>query len=96
MLQDLLTAASSHFKAFGNSTAEAQSLLGLAELQLLSNQPQIALEQVQQAFKLSADVSTKLKAVSLLAKLQSSISPEGKEAVRTLQEGVSTMHQVAR
>ena len=96
MLQDLLTAALSHFRAFGNTTAAAQSMLGLAELQLLVNQPQLALEHVQQALKLPADIATRSKAVSLLAKVHDNMPSGENEAVQVLEEGVAMMQEIAR
>lgn len=96
VLQDLLSAALKHFRAFGNSNAAAKSLLGLAELQLLVNQPQLGLEHVQEAARLASDVGTKRTAVSLLARLHNSMARDSRQAVRVLEEGISMMQQIAR
>ena len=96
LLQDLLSAAVSHFQAFGPSTAAAQSLLGLADLQGLINQPGPAQQLAQQALHVPADVATRLKAFTLLAKLHADQGLGSNEAVQVLSQGALEMQQVAR
>lgn len=96
LLQDLLSAALSHFQAFGPSTAAAQSLLGLAELQGFINQLGPAQQLVQQALQLPTDLATRLKALTLLAKLHADQAVGISQAVRLLSQSALEMQQIAR
>jgi len=94
-LQELLTAALSHSEAFGQATASARALLALAQLEQLVNQPQAAMQLVQQAHKAMGDTATCCKAVLLYAELCGQLGKPA-DAVTALQSGIGMMDRLAR
>ena len=94
-LQELLTAALRHSEAFGQATASACALLALAQLEQLVNQPQAAMQLVQQAHKARGDTATCCKAVQLYAELSGQLG-KPTDAVTALQSGIDMMDRLAR
>ncbi len=94
-LQALLTAALSHSEAFGQATASAHALLGLAQLEQLVNHPQAAMQLVQLAYKARGDTATCCKAMQLYAELSGQLG-KPTDAVTALQSGIDMMDRLAR
>ncbi len=94
-MQELLSAASQHFEAFGQVTLSAQALLGLAQLEQLANQPQAALQLVQQAQLVGGDAATCCKAAKCYAELCGELK-RWTEARAALQSGIDMMDKLAR
>ena len=94
-LQELLTAALSHSEAFGQATSSARALLALAQLEQLVNQPQAAMQLVQQAHKARGDTATCCKAVQLYAELSGQLGKPA-DAVTALQSGIDMMDRLVR
>ncbi len=90
-LQELLTAALSHSEA----TASARTLLALAQLEQLVNQPQAAMQLVQQAHKARGDTATCCKAMQLYAELSGELG-KPTDAVIALKSGIDMMDRLAR
>lgn len=93
--QELLTAALSHFQAFGQITASTRALVSLAQLEQLGNQPQAALQLVQQACKAGGDTAACCQAVQLCAELSCQLTRRA-DAVAALESGISMMDELAR
>ena len=94
-MQELLTAALTHFQAFSQADFAARACLSLAQLEKLANQPQAALDLVQQAQNFGGTVVTCCKAVRLYAELCCQLRRRS-EAIAAMQAGVELMGSLAR
>ncbi|DBA87841.1 TPA: hypothetical protein ACH3X1_004837 [Trebouxia sp. C0004] len=92
--KELLIAALNHSEAFGQATASARAVLALAQLEQLVNQPQAAMQLVQQAHKARGDTATCCKAVQLYAELSGQLG-KPPDAVTALQSGIDMMDRLA-
>ena len=88
-------AALSHFQAFGQLTASARALLAQAQLEQLANQPQAAMQLVQQAQKAGGDVATCCRAVQCYAELCCQLNKQP-DAVAPLQSGIEMLDSLTR
>ena len=96
VVQELLTAALTHFQAFSQADFAARACLALAQLEKLANQPQAALGLVQQAQHFGGGtVATCCKAVRLYAELCCQLKRQP-EAVAALQSGIELMGTLVR
>ena len=95
-LQELLLPALNHFQAFGNPCTASQSLLALAQLEHLANQPAAALQLLQQAVEAGVDAATSCKTVQLYAEVCSQQGSRAADAVAVVQSGIKSMEKLAR
>ena len=90
-LQELLTAALSHFEAWGQGASSARAWLALAQLEQLGNQPQSALQLLQLARKAGGSVQTCCRVVWCYAEVACQLG-KWADAEAALQDGIEAMN----